>query len=51
MTNWRERRDAILRDKTMDVDIKKDLLQQLELDRNMRLMYLPELTEQAYATQ
>ena len=51
MTNWRDRRDAILRDKTMDADIKKDLLQQLELDRNMRLMYLPELTEQAYASQ
>ena len=51
MTYWRDRRDRTLRDDTLSAEVKKDLLQELELERNLRLMYLPELREEAYATQ
>ena len=51
MTYWRERRKRTLLDETISAEVKKDLLQELELERNLRLMYLPELREEAYATQ
>ena len=51
MTYWRERRKRTLLDDTISAEVKRDLLQELELERNLRLMYLPELREEAYASQ
>jgi len=51
MTYWRDRRDRTLRDESISADVKKGLLQELEAERNLRLMYIPELREQAYASQ
>ena len=47
MSNWRTRRDRVLNSKTITPQQKKEILEQMEVDRDMRLAYMPELREQA----
>ena len=47
LNNWRKRRDSLMRDKNISVSIKSDLLRELELERDKRLAFVPELRKEA----
>ena len=47
MSNWRTRRDRVLNSKTITPQQKKEILEQMEVERDIRLAYMPELREQA----
>lgn len=47
LNNWRKRRDSLMRDKNVSVSIKSDLLRELELERDKRLAFVPELRKEA----
>jgi hypothetical protein len=47
MTNWRRRRDRLLRRTDISPMVKSDMLRELELDRDKRLAIMPALRERA----
>lgn len=47
MTKWRDRRDKVYRNETISPQLKKQMLEQLEMERNLRLSKVPELRREA----
>jgi hypothetical protein len=47
MTNWRRKRDRVLNSTILSPQQKKEILEQMEYERDMRLAYVPQLKEQA----
>jgi len=47
LDNWRKRRDRLLRNENMSVIAKSDKLREMELERDRRLAFVPELRKKA----
>ena len=47
MTNWRRRRDRLLRRDDISTLVKSDMLIQMELERDKRLAIVPTLRQKA----
>ena len=47
LSNWRERRDRLMRNENISLTVKSDMLRDLELERDMRLAMIPELRKKA----
>ena len=47
LENWRRKRDAIMRRDDISVVVKSDLIRELELQRDQRLAFVPELRKKA----
>jgi hypothetical protein len=47
LTAWRRQRDKILMNDFFDPETKKRMIRQMEMSRDMRLAYVPELREQS----
>jgi hypothetical protein len=47
LDNWRKRRDRLLRNENMSVIAKSDKLREMELERDRRLAFVPELRKRA----
>ena len=47
LTKWRLRRDAIMNNPNMSVSAKSDAIRELELERDKRLAFVPEMRKRA----
>ena len=47
MTTWRNRREKVYQNETISAEVKKQMLRQLEMERNLRLSKVPELRREA----
>ena len=47
LTKWRLRRDAIMSNPNMSLTAKSDALRELELERDKRLAFVPEMRKKA----
>jgi len=47
LENWRKQRDAVMRRDDISVIVKSDLIRELELQRDSRLAFVPELRKKA----
>ena len=47
LENWRRKRDAVMRRDDISVVVKSDLIRELELQRDQRLAFVPELRKKA----
>ena len=47
MRHWRKQRDAVLNTNSLSSDQKEEILEQMEMSRDMRLAFVPELRKQS----
>ena len=47
LENWRRKRDAVMKRDDISVVVKSDLVRELELQRDQRLAFVPELRKKA----
>jgi len=47
MTHWRKQRDRVLNSKLITPEQKKDIIEDMEVQRDIRLAYVPQLREQS----